>query len=75
MNARKRQQLVGRLGGGHAVDLLFHGGNGDIAVYQLGMAGDIIAFDHAGKIALKQALHVRRVRACAAQEGARRCAW
>ena len=75
MNARERQKLVGRLGGGHAVNLLFDGGNGNVAVDELCVANDLIALDHAGKVALEETLHVRRVRARAAQErGGFKCA-
>ena len=68
MNAGERQKLVGRLGGGHAVDLLFNRGHGDVAVHELGVTNDVIALDHAGKVALEESLYVRRVRARAAQE-------
>ena len=62
------KKLVGRLGGGHAVNLLFNRGHGDVAVHELGVTDDVIALDHAGKVALEEPLYVRRVRARAAQE-------
>ena len=68
MDAGERQKLVGRLGGGHAVDLLFNRGHGDVAVHELGVTDDVITLDHAGKVALEESLYVRRVRARAAQE-------
>ena len=75
MDAGERQKLVGRLGGGHAVDLLFDCRHGDIAVNELGVTDDVVALDHAGKVALEESLYVRRVRACAAQEcGGLKCA-
>ena len=41
------QQLVGRLGGGHAVDLLFNRGHGDVAVHELGVT-DVVGVTSVG---------------------------